>query len=137
MKRENLLIVAGLVWAIAGANVLAIGVRCFVEFSNSGIPRLAVLGLGAVIIFAAFFRMFSRMVQKNTARILALPGERQNPFKFMNAHGYVIMAIMMSGGFGLRFFGLVPSWFVAFFYSGLGLALTVAGALFLAKRFES
>ena len=44
-----------------------------------------------------------------------------------------MMAIMMTGGILLRSFGLVPAWFVAFFYTGLGVALALSGVSFLIR----
>ena len=44
-----------------------------------------------------------------------------------------MMAIMMSGGISLRAFGLVPMWFIAFFYTGLGIALALSGVSFLVR----
>ena len=43
---------------------------------------------------------------------------------------YLIMTCMMSVGIGFRAAGIFPEIFVAFFYSGLGLALALAGVLF-------
>ena len=40
------------------------------------------------------------------------------------------MAVMMTGGIGLRLSGLVPERFIAVFYTGLGAALLLAGLLF-------
>ena len=37
---------------------------------------------------------------------------------------------MRSGGIGLRAAGIFPEIFIAFFYSGLGLALVSAGVIF-------
>lgn len=37
---------------------------------------------------------------------------------------------MMGGGIGFRVFGIFSDIFVAFFYSGLGCALALAGVLF-------
>lgn len=37
----------------------------------------------------------------------------------------------MGGGIGLRASGLVPEFFIAFFYTGLGLALATAGVAFI------
>ena len=48
---------------------------------------------------------------------------------------YIIMAVMMGGGIGLRISGVFPDSFVAFFYSGLGSALTLAGILFVRNFF--
>jgi len=44
---------------------------------------------------------------------------------------YIIMAIMMGGGIGLRAAHIVPEVFIAFFYSGLGCALALAGVVFV------
>ena len=52
---------------------------------------------------------------------------------FFDVPGYTMMAIMMSGGISLRAFGLVPAWFIAFFYTGLGIALALSGASFLIR----
>ena len=40
------------------------------------------------------------------------------------------MTCMMSGGIGFGAAGIFPEIFVAFFYSGLGLALALAGVIF-------
>lgn len=40
------------------------------------------------------------------------------------------MAVMMTGGVGLRVSGIVPEQFIAVFYSGLGASLLLAGILF-------
>ncbi|MFR1166792.1 MAG: hypothetical protein ACLSDQ_03730 [Adlercreutzia equolifaciens] len=51
--------------------------------------------------------------------------------KFFDVRGYLIMAVMMGGDIALRSFHLVPGWFIAFFYTGLGIALALAGVGFL------
>ena len=40
------------------------------------------------------------------------------------------MACMMGGGIGFRAASIFPEVFIAFFYSGLGLALALAGVIF-------
>ena len=40
------------------------------------------------------------------------------------------MAVMMTGGIVLRRSSLVPEGFIAFFYTGLGASLLLAGILF-------
>lgn len=40
------------------------------------------------------------------------------------------MTCMMSGGIGFRAAGIFPEIFIAFFYSGLGLALVLVGVIF-------
>ena len=41
------------------------------------------------------------------------------------------MAVMMGGGMALRLSHLMPDWMIAFFYSGLGVALVLCGIRFL------
>jgi hypothetical protein len=41
------------------------------------------------------------------------------------------MAVMMIGGMALRLSQLMPDWMIAFFYSGLGVALLLCGVGFL------
>jgi uncharacterized integral membrane protein len=42
---------------------------------------------------------------------------------------------MMGSGIGFRALGIFPDIFVAFFYSGLGCALALAGVLFIKNYF--
>ncbi|MHC5879305.1 hypothetical protein ACYT69_10295, partial [Streptococcus pyogenes] len=49
---------------------------------------------------------------------------------FFDLKCYLIMAFMMGGGIWLRTSGLAPISFIAFFYTGLGSALTLTGILF-------
>ena len=124
MKKENLITVAGVVWLLAGMNVALIGVRSAVEMSGVAVGVVVALVVVAVAVFFAFHAIFGTIVLKNAQRFL----------RFLDLKGYLIMAFMMSFGFGLRLSGLIPTWFFAFFYTGLGCALTLAGASFLLHR---
>ena len=134
MKKENLITVAGVVWLLAGANVALIGARAAVEMSGAAVGVVGALVVGTVAAFFAFHAMFGKTVLKNAQRIRGLDGERLNFMRFLDRKGYLIMAFMMSFGFGLRLTGLIPNWFFAFFYTGLGSALALAGASFLLHR---
>lgn len=133
VSKNTLIVIAGVVWVIAGVNVLAIGIQAF---ATQSMPLVLALVAGAVVIFAAFFAMFSRLVKKNVARISAMTAEKIMFLNFLNGRSWAIMAFMMALGFGLRFSGVAPDWFIAFFYTGLGTALTVAGILFFVNRFK-
>ena len=134
MKKENLVTVAGVVWLLAGMNVALIGMRSAVEMSGTSVGVVLALVIGALSAFFAFHAMFGKIVLKNAQRIRGLDAERLNFLRFLDLKGYLIMAFMMSFGFGLRLSGLIPTWFFAFFYTGLGCALTLAGASFLLHR---
>ena len=132
MKKENLITVAGVVWLLAGMNVALIGARAAVEMSGATV--VVALVVGAVAVFFAFHAIFGTIVLKNAQRIRGLDGERLSFLRFLDLKGYLIMAFMMSFGFGLRLTGFIPNWFFAFFYTGLGCALALAGASFLLHR---
>ena len=57
VKRENLLVIAGLFWLFAGVNVAGIGVRSFFSVEVGAWPwMLAVMA----VVFVAFGLMFGR-----------------------------------------------------------------------------
>ncbi len=127
VRARYLLLIAAGVWFLAGINIARLGVLACMEGAAS--PLLLCLGIPAV--FLAFHPMFSKLVGKHADRIRSYGEDRMHVLRFFDVKGYVIMAIMMGGGIGLRALGVVSSWFVAFFYTGLGTALTLAGIGFL------
>ncbi len=124
VKKQYLLLLACLVWMIAGGNIVRIGFEVYLEY-------LTVFNIFLSIIIFAFFQffIFGRLVKKHTKRIIAYE-ERQWFIKFFDVKSFIIMAIMMTGGIWLRMSGLAPERFIAVFYSGLGVALLLAGILF-------
>lgn len=125
VKKQTLLLIAGIVWLFAGFNVARLGVLSYGLISPSWLTYLL-----SVLVFAAFGGMFVAMSSKHTARILAYEGMR--PFwNFFDTKSYMIMAFMMSAGIGLRAANVLPQVFVAFFYTGLGCALMGAGVVFV------
>ncbi len=132
---DKLLLIAGIVWAIAGANIASIGLSAF--HHDWGWLIWALL-LGTIVIYVLFHVfIFTKMVGKHAQRIRGYEGEKTHILKFFDKKGYIMMAIMMGCGIGLRMSGLVPDWFIAFFYTGLGIALLVAGISFLLRYFKS
>lgn len=129
VSRRALMIIGGVVWAVAGANILRIGVGCWQTVELSGWLK----ALGAVAVFAAFYcGVFSKMYSKHHRRI-AEKTERNCPLSFLDVRGWVIMAFMIALGITIRRYGLMPQWFIAMFYTGLSSALILTGLRFLAK----
>lgn len=127
IRAKYLLLIASAVWCIAGFNIVRLGVIAISE----GTTPLWVLLVGIPGIFFLFHLMFSKLVGKHADRIRSYGENKMHVLKFFDIKGYIIMAIMMGGGIALRSFGIVPTWFVAFFYTGLGSALMLAGIGFL------
>lgn len=129
VRQRTLLLIAGLVWLMAGFNVARLGV-----LSYRAVAPAWYLYLLSAAVFLLFAAMFYRMSKKHTRRILGYQARR--PFwHFFDRRAYVLMACMMGGGIGLRAAGVFPDRFVAFFYSGVGCALALAGVLFLRNYF--
>ena len=126
VHKNTLILIAGIVWAIAGFNIVRIGLVAYQ--GNFTWWR----GLLSIAVYAAFqVFVFGKMVKKHTDRIRQYEEERQNFFRFFDTKSYLIMAFMMTLGIGLRVSGVVPNTFIAFFYTGLGASLLTAGVLFL------
>ena len=126
VHKNTLILIAGIVWAIAGFNIVRIGLVAYQ--GNFTWWR----GLLSIAVYAAFqIFVFGKMVKKHTDRIQRYEEERQNFFRFFDAKSYLIMAFMMTLGIGLRVSGVVPNTFIAFFYTGLGASLLTAGVLFI------
>lgn len=93
----------------------------------------------SVVVFTLFGFMFFKMSLKHTKRIQSYPESTRPFWHFFDIKAYCIMAFMMGGGIWLRSSGLVPNPFIAVFYTGLGLALALAGVMFwilFAKNFN-
>ena len=133
IKKQPLIAVAGVVWLLAGLNVAILGVRAAIDMRGVAAIILIALVGGAIAVFSAFHSLFSKLVKKNAQRIADLEGERHLVFRFFDRRSYIMMALMMSFGIGMRAAGIFPDWFIAFFYTGLGLALALAGASYIVR----
>ena len=128
IPKNHLMLIAGLVWCAAGAMVCVVGLPLLFGQAPS---HLYLVPLAAVIFAAFYFLVFSRLVRKHTGRIRASTEERLPFWHFFNAASWATMAVMMGGGMALRFSHAIPDWMIAFFYSGLGVALFLCGVRFL------
>lgn len=130
VKKNNLLIIAALVWVAAGLNILHIGLDAYAEGYVSFLNE----GFSLIVGLIFWFGVFYRLTVKHTKRITSYEDQYQYFWHFFDIKSFIIMAIMMSGGIALRFSGLAPSVFIAVFYTGLGAALALAGILFAFNR---
>lgn len=125
VQRKTLLLIASLVWCVAGFNILRIGLLAYAPYISVFHIFLSAL---VFLVFQTF--IFGRLVKKHTERIRGYGEEYHFFLKFFDVKSFVIMAVMMTGGIYLRVSGLGPEVFIAVFYTGLGAALLLAGILF-------
>jgi hypothetical protein len=128
LSKNQLVLVAGLVWCAAGTMVCMVGLPLQLTLAQQHMI-LVPLAASVFLVFHRF--VFSRLVGKHTSRIRARTEERLPCWQFFNGPSWVVMAVMMGGGLVLRHSQLTPDWMIAFFYTGLGLALFVSGVRFL------
>ena len=128
LPKNHLMLIAGLVWCAAGAMVCVIGLPLELGLAPS---NLILLPLAGAIFLVFYVLVFARLVRKHTGRIRARPEERLPFWLFFNASSWAVMVLMMGGGMALRLAHVMPDWTIAFFYSGLGIALFLCGVRFL------
>ena len=134
IKNKYLLLIAAIVWLIAGFNVLKIGVETYINYVT-----VVNLLLSLVVFLVFWIMVFSKLVKKHTLRISSYESEKQWFYLFFDLKSFIIMAIMMTTGIIIRYYALLPDVFIAVFYTGLGSALALAGILFMVNfmRFEA
>ena len=130
VSKKALIITAGIIWMIAGFNVVRLGILSYMEISTKWWHYVL-----SVVVFFAFGAMFFKLTRKNIKRIKSYAEDYRPIWNFFNIKSYIIMAIMMGGGIGLRNAGIFPEVFVAFFYTGLVCALFLAGVCFVVNYF--
>jgi hypothetical protein len=113
----------------AGMMVIKTGVPLFI---TQGTYTFSVL-LAASVFLIFYFFIFSKLVEKHTIRINKDNRTKMFVMEFFDKKSYLIMAIMVLGGITIRKFGLLPAFFIGFFYVGIGLALFLCGMKFVYK----
>lgn len=128
VSRQSLLITAGIVWIVAGANILRIGIVTWLDTSQEWLFKVC----EATAVFLLFFLfVFKKLYYKHTQRIEQKKEDKNCPFSFFDAKGWIIMTLMMTMGITIRVFHLLPDSFISVFYTGLSVALMITGALFV------
>lgn len=125
IKKQNLLLLAAIVWMIAGFNILRIGIETYSSYKS---PINFTLSLLIFLLF--WFMVFYKLTVKHTDRIQHYQEERQFFLNFFDLKSFLIMAFMITFGITIRTFQLLPDRVIAVFYTGLGAALFLAGITF-------
>lgn len=73
----------------------------------------------SAVVFAGFWFMFTGVVRKYAARIMAMPEPRTSVFKTFSVKGYLIIAFMITLGIVLKNIPQVPDSFIAWFGASL------------------
>ena len=128
VNKQILLITAGTVGIIAGANILRIGI---VTWLNSSQEWMFKIGEATVVFLLFFILIFRRLYYKHTRRIEEKKETRNCPFSFFDVKSWIVMIFMISLGITIRSLRLLPDSFISVFYTGLSIALILTGILFI------
>lgn len=132
VSRHTLLFIAGSIWILAGVNVLRIGVVTWLSDPQDWLFKAG----EATIVFLLFFNfIFRKLLAKHTQRIIRKK-DKNCPFSFFDAKGWVLMIVMITFGVVVRKWKLMPPSFISVFYTGLSIALILTGILFLRKGYK-
>lgn len=88
VNRKVLLITAGVVWIIAGVNILRIGIMTWLTDSQYWLFKI---GEATVVFLLFFLFVFKRLYYKHTKRIGEKKKEKNCPFSFFDVKGWIIM----------------------------------------------
>lgn len=131
-RKRVLFVVAALIWVLAGVNILHIGCKAW------GREHLfwELFWLAVSLVFFSCF-VFRKVVQRNI-QALRLTKEKKLPlWQCMESKSWLVMALMMSLGIGLRLSGWVSSTFIGGFYVGLGISLIVSVWPYIRESFSN
>lgn len=136
VEKKTLLMIAGLVWGIAGIRVFTLGSS---DVQNNNGNLITTIMFASIVFFMFFKFIFSKMSKKHTKRIITSHLDKHCIFSFFDIKSYIIMAFMMSFGIIVRNMEVFNPVYLGTFYIGLGGALLMAGVTFLinAIRFEN
>lgn len=129
MKRIYLYFIAAALWGIPGVIITLKGLRAYLTMPQD---KLWWLILITALVLAGFFFMFSKIVDRYSARIAALP-EKTSFWQTFPLRGWILIVFMSCLGVALKFIPGVPAEFTASFYSGLGPMLIFAACRFIKR----
>ena len=118
--------IAAIIWGTPGIMLFAKGIRI-----GNAMPEKWWLYLIAAAVFAQFFFMFRKIVDRYSA--LALSGnERKKSIRYMfPLRGWILIVAMPCLGILFKHLPFIPQEFYPAFYPGLGLALVYAAFRFV------
>lgn len=130
MDKKNLYCIAALIWGIPGIIITIKGIRTYLSMAPQDLWWLLLI---TAAVLAGFYMMFTRIVDRYSARIAALP-QKTSVWQTFPLRGWILIVCMTCLGIVLKHIPAVPAAFTASFYSGLGPMLIFAALRFLLRR---
>ena len=129
VSKRNLLLVAGLVWTIAGGMLISRALMAlWIIDHHMWMEILAGIVLGALF----YIMLFARISATHITRITLITIDNPCFFSFFNVRSYILMAIMITGGITLRKMDIINREILYTFYLTMGIQLLVSAIRFFA-----
>jgi hypothetical protein len=127
-RRETLVLVAGIVWSVAGLMLVLVAGTWIIQSNSSAVLPACGGAIGGYLIYRF---AFSHLARKNLTRIYAQSPQKNKVcvFAFQNIRSYLLVVIMMTMGYGMRHSG-IPKIDLAPFYIAIGVALMMSSLLY-------
>lgn len=129
MKRVCLYYIAAALWGIPGIIIAIKGIRAYLTMPREELWWLLLI---TAFVLAAFFFMFSRIVDRYCSRMAAQP-ENTTLWQTFPPRGWFLIVFMSCLGIALKFIPGIPTQFTGSFYSGLGPMLIYAAFRFIGR----
>ncbi|MEI7500922.1 MAG: hypothetical protein WCK84_10800 [Bacteroidota bacterium] len=127
VRKHTLLFIAGLAWTAAGGVLAGRGLNYLVQHGQYFGWRLT----GGLIFGGLFYiLLFAKISKKHIKRIKGLNIPYPCAFSFFNIRGYLMMAIMISGGILLRTLDIISKAWLYNFYVAMGVPLLISASRF-------
>ena len=127
VSKHTLLLIAGLAWTTAGGILAGRGLNYLIQNNQYLGWRLAG-GLFFGLLF--YVLLFAKISKKHIKRIKGLNIPYPCAFSFFNLRGYLMMAIMITGGIMLRRFDVINKAWLYNFYVTMGVPLLISASRF-------
>lgn len=127
IPKRALLAVAGIFWTIGGGMLMWRGVSGLLAY---GANIYFEVPLGLLTGWLFFILLFVRISRKHIDRILSIKIKKPCLFSFFDVRGYILMAIMISGGVALRLFNVLNPQVLCTFYITMGVPLLLSAFRF-------
>ena len=127
VTRNILLLAAGVTWKGVGVMLLFLAVSWL--YKTPGISMYLYIFAGIILALFIHHFGFLKIVDKNLARILRMDSKKCF-FAFLPSKSYLIIIIMVIMGLMLRH-SIIPKYYLAILYIGIGLALILSSVRYI------
>lgn len=134
VPKRYLLIVAALVWTVAGGMLLFKGISLFFKYPESSGLKISISIIGGGLFYLL---LFSGISNKHIKRILNIKIDRPCLFSFFNVRSYVLMTIMISSGILLKKFGVLSQEYISIVDVTMGIPLFLSAFRFYTHGFAN